>query len=169
MNVIGGAGTYPSSGRVRRLRRLSHATPPPAPSARGGRTEQVKQRILVVDDDPVVRRLVSATLLDEGYDVAVARDGDEAVRKALAAPPGAIVLDLEMPGLDGRSVFRVLRERGVRAPVLLLSANGAHEARRELHAEGALEKPFDPVELLSRVEGLILPPSESGAAAAASL
>lgn len=123
-------------------------------------------RVLVVDDDPVVQRLVSATLGDEGYRVLIARDGAEAVRLATAEAPDAIVLDLEMPQLDGRSAFRALREHGVRAPVLVLSANGASAARRELNAEAALDKPFDPTELLRRLARIIGGPPGDGAMAA---
>lgn len=163
MNVIGGVGTSsPSGGRVRRLRRRRVTGPQDASVRRqiGG------LRVLVVDDDPVIQRLVAATLADEGYEVAVARDGLEAVRCALQSRPDAIILDLEMPGLDGRSAFRAMRARGVRAPVLLLSANGAHEARRELRAEAALEKPFDPEDLVSRLEGVLATGAGNGASAA---
>lgn len=111
--------------------------------------------VLVVDDDPIVRRLVRATLADEGYEVAVASDGEEALRLASEDHPDVIVLDLEMPKLDGRAAFRELRTRGVRAPVLILSANGAHSARQELAADAALDKPFDPFELVRRLERLL--------------
>lgn len=122
--------------------------------------------VLVVDDDPVVQRLVRVTLADEGYEVDVASDGEEALRIASDVHPDAIVLDLEMPRLDGRAAFRELRQRGVRAPVLVLSANGAHAARRELNAEAALDKPFDPFELLRRLERLLDAWSTDRAAAA---
>lgn len=111
--------------------------------------------VLVVDDDPLVRRLLRVTLADEGYDVALAEDGEEALRVAAEEPVDAIVLDLEMPRLDGRAAFRKLREQGVDAPVLVLSANGAHAAKRELSADAALEKPFEPFELVRRIERLL--------------
>lgn len=118
-------------------------------------------QILVVDDDPVVLRLVSLTLSDEGYQVRTASDGVEAVQVAARDPIDLIVLDLEMPKMDGRTAFRALRAGGVTAPVLVLSAYGAHSARRELGAEAALDKPFDPFELVRRLEGL-LPDGDTG-------
>lgn len=123
-------------------------------------------QVLIVDDDPIVRRLVRLTLTDEGYDVAVAEDGEEAIRLASETPPDVIVLDLEMPRLDGRAAFRELRERGVRAPILVLSANGAHAAKQELSAEGAMDKPFDPLELVRRLERLLRIRFDNGASAA---
>ncbi|MEX2373423.1 MAG: response regulator, partial [Dehalococcoidia bacterium] len=59
-----------------------------------------------------------------------------------------------MPNMDGRACYRALREQGIDAPVLVLSAYGAHAARRELGAEAALDKPFDPYELVRRLERL---------------
>lgn len=122
--------------------------------------------VLVVDDDPVVQRLVRVTLADAGYEVDIASDGEEALRIASEASPDAIVLDLEMPRVDGRAVFRELRQRGIRSPILILSANGAHAARRELSAEASLDKPFDPTELVRRVARLLHSWSDDGAEAA---
>lgn len=113
-------------------------------------------RVLVIDDDPVVRRLVALTLADEGYGVRTAANGAEALELVSEVDPDVIVLDLEMPEVDGRTCFRELRARGVGAPVMVLSAYGAHRARRELGAEAAMDKPFDPFELLRRLERLIL-------------
>ncbi len=123
-------------------------------------------QVLIVDDDPVVRRLVRVTLADEGYDVNVAADGEEALRSASEHPPDAIVLDLEMPRLDGRAAYRELRLRGVRAPVIILSANGAHDAKQELAADAAMDKPFDPIELVRRLQRLLHAWPDDGAAAA---
>ena len=109
---------------------------------------------------------MGVTLSDEGYRVALASDGEEALRLASEMHPDAIVLDLEMPRLDGRAVFRELRQRGVRAPVIILSANGAHVARQELAAEAAMDKPFDPFELLRRLQRLLRAWPDDGAAAA---
>lgn len=141
----------------------AHRPPPPHfdsnPSTRVGESDSEAQddmaQVLVVDDDPIVRRLVGLTLTDEGYDVAVAEDGEEALRLAAETPPDVIVLDLEMPLLDGRAAFRELRQRGVRAPILVLSANGAHAAKQELSADAAMDKPFDPLELVRRLERLL--------------
>jgi len=113
--------------------------------------------VLVVDDDPVVRRLVAVILSEEGYVVRTASNGAEALDVAghsEGTAPDVIVLDLEMPEVDGRACYRALRARGCLAPVLVLSAYGAHQARRELGADAALDKPFDPFELLRRLERL---------------
>lgn len=112
-------------------------------------------RVLVVDDDPAVVRLVDATLRDEGFVVASAVNGEEALERLEQFDADVIVLDLEMPLMDGPAFFRSLRSRGREIPVLLLSAYGARRARRELGAEGAMEKPFDPQILGQRVRELI--------------
>ena len=149
---------------MRDPRPISYPAPEPAEGS-GKRTDELAH-VLVADDDPVVQRLVRVTLADAGYDVAIASDGEEAVRIASEDSPDAIVLDLEMPRLDGRAAFREMRQRGVRSPVLILSANGAHTARRELSAEASLDKPFDPTELVRRVERLLHSWSDDGAEAA---
>lgn len=115
-------------------------------------------RVLIVDDDPVIRRLVSLTLVDEGYQVDVAEDGEQGLALLDRAPdalPDLIVLDLEMPVLDGRTFYRKIRDRGLAVPVMILSAFGAHAARRELGAEAALDKPFDPFDLVRRLDRLV--------------
>lgn len=108
-------------------------------------------RVLVADDDPMVRRLVASTLREGGYEVVVASDGREAIEAARAERPDLIVLDLQMPHLDGRETYRELQRLGIDVPAIIVSANGAHEARAELNASAAIEKPFDPAELLRRV------------------
>lgn len=110
--------------------------------------EQRVLQVLIVDDDPRIMSLVRLTLLDEGHRVRTAHDGVEGMAEVEAEPPDAIVLDLEMPVMDGRAFFRALRSAGNDSPVLVLSAYGAHQARRELGAEAALDKPFEPQELL---------------------
>jgi len=124
-------------------------------------------RVLVADDDPIVRRLVASTLRDGGYEVVLAADGREAVEEATAHRPDLIVLDLQMPHLDGRETYRELQRLGIGAPAIILSANGAHEARAELNASAAMEKPFDPAELLRRVKKMLTPSVGGGVVAPA--
>ncbi|MEX2031587.1 MAG: response regulator [Dehalococcoidia bacterium] len=115
-------------------------------------------RVLLVDDDPVIRRLVSLTLVEEGYEVHTAEHGEQALAmldRGAEGLPDLIVLDLEMPVLDGRGFYEGLLDRGLQIPVLVLSAFGAHAARRELGAEASLDKPFDPFELVRHVRGLL--------------
>ena len=79
-------------------------------------------RILVVDDERAVRDSVRRALVLNGYEVNVAEDGHEALRRLALAQPDALVLDLLMPGLDGLEVCRRLREAGEKVPVLMLTA-----------------------------------------------
>lgn len=112
--------------------------------------------VLVVDDDLGILRLVTEVLSEEGFVPVKAADGAEALdllRQGLS--PSAIVLDLSMPRMDGRAFLRQARDLGVAAPVLILSAYGAHAARRELGADDALPKPFDIDVLAGRVRALV--------------
>src|SRR5690606_4469221 len=99
-------------------------------------------------------QLMALTLTDEGHEVRSVSDGSKAIAEVEDAEPDAIVLDLEMPVMGGRACFRELRRRGVTAPVVLVSANGARDAQRELGAEDAIEKPFDLDEFVSHVARL---------------
>ena len=115
----------------------------------------IDSRVLVVDDDPALLQLVAMTLRDEGFGVLTAANGEEALAVVNDDDVSAIVLDLEMPVMDGRSFFRELRARGYQTPVLLLSANQPRAARREIGAEAALEKPFEPYLLAHQLRQLI--------------
>ena len=115
--------------------------------------------VLVIDDDPPLRRMLSLTLRDGGFAVLPAGDGQAALDLLAADPslPDAIVLDLEMPVMDGRAFYRALRERGILVPVIVVSAYGARSAQRQLGAESYLDKPFSPDELVNRVRSLLRP------------
>ncbi|MEX1023148.1 MAG: response regulator [Dehalococcoidia bacterium] len=106
-------------------------------------------RILVVEDEPALRLLMAATLSDEGHEVSLAEDGRRALKVVESQPaPDAVILDLEMPVMDGRTCFRELRSRGVTAPVVIVSAFGARRAAEELGADGSVDKPFEASELI---------------------
>jgi CheY-like chemotaxis protein len=112
--------------------------------------------ILVVDDDSGIRSLLGMALATEGSDVHMAENGAVALEVVRASHPfDLIVLDLSMPVMDGPTFFRALRALPCETPVLLLSAHGARAARRELGAEAAMDKPFDPFVLAERVRGMI--------------
>lgn len=112
--------------------------------------------VLVVDDDPALTRMLRLTLRDGGFDVCTAANGALALDQiSIEQMPDAIVLDLEMPVMDGRSFYRALRKLGIEVPVLVLSAYGARSAQRELGANAYLNKPFDPEELVSQVRELV--------------
>jgi DNA-binding response OmpR family regulator len=114
-------------------------------------------RILVIDDDHSVLRAIRLSLILEDFDVATASGAEEGLRLIDASDFDLVLLDLQMPGMDGRACFRELRARGHQTPVLILSAYGAERARDELQAEGAVSKPFDPDELVARVRELLPP------------
>jgi two-component system, OmpR family, response regulator MprA len=113
--------------------------------------------ILVVDDDPKIRSVLGRGLRFEGYDVHLAREGNEALRIAREMPLDLVVLDLTMPGMDGLEVCHRLR-RGMSAPILMLTARDAipdRVAGLDSGADDYLTKPFDFEELLARVRALL--------------
>src|SRR4051812_23499451 len=116
-------------------------------------------RVLVVDDEPAVRRALERALRLEAYDVDLAADGREALdRLAGPAPPDAVVLDLAMPHIDGLEVCRRLRNAGDRTPVLMLTARDAVDDRvagLDAGADDYLVKPFALRELKARLRALL--------------
>lgn len=117
-------------------------------------------RILVIDDEPVVRSLVSAVLMDAGYEVTAAADGEQGLRAARALLPGLVVLDVGLPGMSGWDVLRRLREcpEHYRTPVIVLSGLLQDDERRLARSLGAepVGKPFTPAALLQAVRGALL-------------
>jgi CheY-like chemotaxis protein len=113
----------------------------------------VTRRVLVVDDDPGIRDVVLAALVDEGYDVLAAPDGRVALRFAADHPPDVILLDYTMPVCDGPCFAAAYRsEPGPHAPIVLVTASRELDDRaREVRADGALGKPFDLDALLDLV------------------
>jgi DNA-binding response OmpR family regulator len=122
-------------------------------SENGSRGPSVS-KVLVLDDDNALLRLLRLTLTSEGFEVITASNGLEGLEKVDREPPDVILLDLEMPVMDGRTFFRELRKQGNNTPVLILSAYGARDAQRELHADGSLEKPFDADVLMNELKQL---------------
>ena len=115
-------------------------------------------RILVVDDDQAVRESLRRALILEGYDVEMAADGSEALRSLAQSAPDAVVLDLQMPDVDGLEVCRRLRSSGDATPVLMLTARDAIGDRVEGLDAGAddyMVKPFDLAELFARLRALL--------------
>lgn len=116
-------------------------------------------KVLVVDDDPVIVRLLRVNFEMEGYEVATAADGEEALAAVRSSRPDIVVSDVMMPRLDGLCLAAALKADPALAaiPVILLSAKaqGADvDAGLEV-ADAYMTKPFDPLELLDRVAALI--------------
>ena len=114
-------------------------------------------RVLIVDDDPPLQRMLRRTLSAEGYEVTVAGDGGAALAAAERFAPDLIVLDVAMPALDGLAVCRRLREKGLATPILMLTARDAVEDRvagLQAGADDYLVKPFAVSELVARLQAL---------------
>lgn len=115
-------------------------------------------RVLVVDDDEEVRESLRRSLSFEGYEVLTAADGEQALSLAGSAGPGLVLLDLQLPDVDGLEVCRRLRARGEDVPVLMLTARGGTRDRvtgLDVGADDYLPKPFALEELLARTRALL--------------
>ena len=111
--------------------------------------------ILVVDDDPNILDVVSELLDMEGYRVATAANGAEALRVVEQQHPSLVLLDMRMPVMDGWGFAKELKARGVQLPILVMTA--AQNARmwaEEIGAQGFVAKPFEVPALLDAVEKL---------------
>ena len=117
----------------------------------------VRRRILLVEDDPKTRSTVALYLQREGYDVATAADGEEALRVAREQNPHLVVLDLMLPRIDGLEVCRVLRESSD-AAIIMVTARSTEEdklAGLDLGADDYVTKPFSPRELMARIRAVL--------------
>jgi two-component system response regulator MprA len=113
--------------------------------------------VLVVDDDPPLRRMLARTLSAEGFEVTVAADGGAALVEVQRSAPDVIVLDVAMPAIDGLSVCRRLRGKGLPTPILMLTARDAvadRVAGLQAGADDYLVKPFAVPELVARLRAL---------------
>ena len=113
--------------------------------------------VLVIDDDAKTRDLVAAFLGGAGYEVRGAEDGAAGLRLAAAEPPDVVILDLQMPGMDGYKVCQVLRRglRTKRIPIVMLTASDDPHLNREAYAAGAqacVPKPFRQEGLIAAIE-----------------
>ena len=120
----------------------------------------MSERVLVVDDDDDIVRVVRINLELEGFDVDTAGDGQEALERAIADPPDIVLLDIMMPRMDGLTALRKMRSQPSLAStsIVLLTARGLTEDRvngLELGADDYVTKPFDVVELVARVKAVL--------------
>jgi DNA-binding response OmpR family regulator len=114
-------------------------------------------RILIVDDEPIVAEVLEKYLRREGFEVAIARDGEAAVAAALADKPDLVLLDLMLPRLDGLEVFRRIRAQQP-VPVIMLTAKGEETDRvvgLEMGADDYVAKPFSPREIVARARAVL--------------
>jgi DNA-binding response OmpR family regulator len=109
--------------------------------------------ILVVDDDSHMREAIRLTLEDEGFEVETASDGKQALRRARARPPALVVLDLQLPAVDGAAVAVQLEAvLGDLPPILLITADDRGEVKaRRIGAYACLRKPFNLDDLLALI------------------
>jgi DNA-binding response OmpR family regulator len=117
------------------------------------------QRVLVVDDEPMMREILTRYLERDGFVVSTARDGREAVAALEADDPSIVLLDLMLPGMDGLEVLRWMRGSALnRTPVILVTAKGEETDRivgLELGADDYVTKPFSPKEVVARVRAVL--------------
>ncbi|MCX4824076.1 response regulator transcription factor [Streptomyces sp. NBC_01142] len=116
------------------------------------------ERILIVDDEPAVREALQRSLAFEGYGTEVAVDGIDALTRAETYAPDLIVLDIQMPRMDGLTAARRLRATGSRVPILMLTARdtvGDRVTGLDAGADDYLVKPFELDELFARVRALL--------------
>jgi two-component system response regulator (stage 0 sporulation protein F) len=114
------------------------------------------KRILVVDDEESIRELYRAELADEGYDVDLAADGIQALRRLEASRPDLVTLDVKMPGIDGIETLRRIREKDTTIPVILVTAFGEFKQDFNTWASDAyIVKSHDPTELKKTVRKLL--------------
>lgn len=120
--------------------------------------KEVKQKVLVVEDDEGILLALQENLAFAGYDVITASDGPTGLQAGLDAKPGLVILDLMLPGMSGYDVCRKLRERGCTMPVIMLTAR--HDESDKLHgfemgADDYVTKPFSMNELLARAKAVL--------------
>lgn len=119
-----------------------------------------KKRILIADDDQTTRETVSDLLTDEGYEVAVAANGHEAVSLLSSFLPDLVLTDLHMPGLNGTDVLAQVKQVSAVIPVIIFTAETTIDAERKAHALGVhdyLNKPLQVADILERIARALLP------------
>ena len=117
-----------------------------------------RKHILIVEDDESITLGLEMNLQAEGYEVSIALDGEEGLRRASDAGVDLVILDVMLPKMNGFEVVKAVRARGQNVPVIMLSARGAELDKvmgLELGAEDYITKPFSLAELLARVKAVL--------------
>lgn len=117
----------------------------------------MKEKILLVEDEEKVRKIVSSYLEEAGFEVEIASDGNTALEKVLAEPPDLLILDIMLPGIDGWEIAEEVRNY-YDLPILMLTARSDEDDRVKGFEKGAddyLVKPFSPRELIARVKAIL--------------
>jgi two-component system alkaline phosphatase synthesis response regulator PhoP len=120
----------------------------------------MEKKILVIEDDPATSRLVDYTLRHEGYEVIIAFNGLEGIRKAINEAPDLVILDVMLPGMDGFEICHRLRAVAATAkmPILMFSAKAQEIDKNtglKVGADDYLPKPAAPAEIVNRVKKLL--------------
>jgi DNA-binding response OmpR family regulator len=118
----------------------------------------IREKILVVEDDQLVRDMIVETLKRSGYRVLEAEDGTTALQRVQEDAPDLAIMDVRMPKMGGMAALEIIRQRGYSTPVLILSGRGEVDDRLQglgLGADDYMVKPFDHRELLARVKALL--------------
>jgi len=116
-----------------------------------------KHKVLIIDDEPQITRVLKTTLSSHGYSTRTASDGDDAVQVMKEWPPDLVITDLRMPNMDGLQLCRHLRSRS-QVPIIVLSVRGEERTKVEALDAGAddyVTKPFSTNELLARVRAAL--------------
>jgi DNA-binding response OmpR family regulator len=150
VNAAAGNGDHTATADARTLAAMGQPASASAPAPRG--------HVLVVDDEPMVREVITSYLERDGYRVASVGDGAAALRWLEAGRPDLVILDLMLPTVDGLSVLARLRKTAADLPVIVVTARGEEPDRvlgLELGADDYVVKPFSPRELVARVGSVL--------------
>jgi DNA-binding response OmpR family regulator len=118
----------------------------------------MRQRILVIEDEPGVRMAVKDELEFEGFEIALAGNGDDGLAAIAASPPDLIVLDVMLPGANGFEICQKVRAQGLRTPIIMITARGQEIDKvrgLELGADDYVTKPFGLAELVARIRAVL--------------
>ena len=121
-------------------------------------TANVARRVLLIEDDPGLVLTLTDLLTGEGYKLEAAQDGELGFRRARTSEFDVIILDINLPNKNGFDICRDLRQQGVVTPIIMLTARGQTVDKvlgLKLGADDYLAKPFEPIELLARLEALL--------------